>query len=397
MTDRSVSFVNQEGYGMGRREWLHGLQVLLVIVLAVSMTGCSLLGRKAEQGQSEQDPVPVRIHEAGTKDLTDYLRFSGRVTGAGEIPIIPLTSGFVKEVRIRVGDWVKKNDVVVILDDRQIQEQIDRLQETADDLRKRLTEIEKEVEELLASDNGGFPDNALDRLTEVTRLMSEMQLIAGQLGQVESAIAQAKLQKDNMTIKAQAAGKAAIVSAVPGGVAATGSPVAVLVDTSKLYVDIQVFENQIGRMARQQEAIIHIPAYSEYPLYGSVATISPVLNPQTRAFTVRVLLEELEKGSLADRDGLFLGMFARVEIPAKVYEQVLTIPREAVLDKYEGKFVYIVQGNRAVLRQVETGFNTNQDVQILTGIEAGDLVVVVGQYYLENGDPVNIRGWGESQ
>ena len=245
--------------------------------------------------------------------------------------------------------------------------------------------------------DGLVPENPLDRLSDVTRLMSEMQMLAGQLGQIESAIAQAKMQKENMTIKAQAAGKAAMVNVVPGSVAAVGNPVAVLIDTSRLYVDIQVFENQIGFIEKKQEAIVRVPAYSDYPLLGTVATVSPVLSPQTRAFTVRVLLEEMGKGSGLTAQGLYIGMFARVEIPVREYEQVLTIPREAVLDRYEGKFVYVILSNRAELREVETGFNTNEDVEIIKGISVGDLVVTVGQHYLENGDPVNIRGWGEER
>ena len=193
---------------------------------------------------------------------------------------------------------------VVVLDDRQIKDQIARLEDTANDLKDRIAEIEQEVEDLLASPVDGLvPENPLDRLSDVTRLMSEMQMLAGQLGQIESAIAQAKMQKENMTIKAQAAGKAAMVNVVPGSVAAVGNPVAVLIDTSRLYVDIQVFENQIGFIEKKQEAIVRVPAYSDYPLLGTVATVSPVLSPQTRAFTVRVLLEEMGKGSglTADR------------------------------------------------------------------------------------------------
>jgi RND family efflux transporter MFP subunit len=381
---------------MGRKHRSAVAWIVMAGILFLLLSGCTGLEQGVETNDPEPDPVAVRVHEADLKSLTEYLRFSGRITGAGEIPIIPMTTGYIKEVRIRVGDWIKKDQIVAILDDRQITEQIDKLEDAAAELRKRLAEIEQEVEELLANDEL-LPENPLDRLSEMTRLMSEMQMIAGQLSQIESAKAQAEMQKENMTIKAQAAGKAAIVSAVPGGVAATGNPIAVLLDTSKLYVDIQVFENQVGRIERGQEATVRVPAYSDYPLFGQVATISPVLNPQTRAFTVRVLLSELEKGAPMQEQGLFIGMFARVEIPARVYEEVLTLPREAIIDRYEGKFVFIVQNNRAQLREVETGFNTNEDVEILSGITAGDLVVTTGQHYLEHGDPVNIRGWGENQ
>ena len=383
---------------MGRKQRAGIALAVLIGIMVLGLSGCSLLQRDPGAEEQEQDPVAVRVHEVGYKNLTDYLRFSGRVTGAGEIPIIPITTGFVKEVCIRVGDWVKKDDVVVVLDDRQIKDQIARLEDTANDLKDRIAEIEQEVEDLLASPVDGLvPENPLDRLSDVTRLMSEMQMLAGQLGQIESAIAQAKMQKENMTIKAQAAGKAAMVNVVPGSVAAVGNPVAVLIDTSRLYVDIQVFENQIGFIEKKQEAIVRVPAYSDYPLLGTVATVSPVLSPQTRAFTVRVLLEEMGKGSGLTAQGLYIGMFARVEIPVREYEQVLTIPREAVLDRYEGKFVYVILSNRAELREVETGFNTNEDVEIIKGISVGDLVVTVGQHYLENGDPVNIRGWGEER
>ncbi len=382
-----------------RNRWKKQIGILwLMGVLLTSLLGCTSTDNGQLPDGQTQDPVAVMVQEAAREDLTDYLRFSGRVTGGGEIPVISLSSGFVKEVYVELGDSVKKDDVIAQLDDEQISEQIEELEDAIDDLNERMDEIEAEEDELLGdSEDDILPDPDFDRLTQVTQLMSEMQIIAAQLGQLESALAQAEAQKENMTVKAQVGGTVGIVSVVPGSVVASGNPVAILLDTSKMYVDIHVFENQIGRIEKDLEGIIHIPAYSEYPLWGSVETVSPVLNAQTRAFTVRMRLDELEKSHSLYEKGVLIGMFARVEIPAQTYENVLTLPREAVLERYEGTYVFVVMDQKAAIREVKTGFHTNELVEITDGIEEGEWVVVSGQQFLEDQDPVAVRGWGEEQ
>jgi RND family efflux transporter MFP subunit len=369
----------------------HIAKVILILILSGCLTGCSLIQKKVIENE-EPAPIPVMVHTAATGDLSSSARFSGRVMSAGEIPVVSLVSGYVKEVRVKLGDTVKKNQVLLVMDDAVISAQIKQLESASRTMILRTAEIEAEIQSLLGVPDP-LPENPLEPAQRLASLLTEMQAISSQLTQVQSALAQAKAQKENYIVKAPAAGTVAIVNAVRHGIAAAGNPVMVLVDMSVMYVDITVFENQINQITVGQEVMIHVRSFSEYPLRGEVSTISPIIDAMTRGYKVRIRLGGAEKGGSYSQQGLKIGMFAQAEIPVESYEDVLLIPKEAVLVRMGKQVVYVVQGNIAVEREVTTGFSTNESIEITSGIIAGDLVVVVGQQYLSHQAEVKVQGW----
>ncbi len=371
-------------------------RIILVIMLLITTatSGCALWDREPVE-EAEKDPVPVVVHKATEGTLIDYARFHGQVTTQGEIPVVPMTSGIIEKVHVQVGDQVEKEDLLVQLDDAKIQEAIDEAEKTVQESEDRLADIEGEWEEIFDSENG--LDLIGQQASDLGRLISEMQLEAARLMQAQQILSELKTQQEYFSIKAPAAGTVAAVSVTTGGLAAPGNPVVVLVDTRELLVSMHVFENQINRIEIDQEVKVAVRAFSELPLYGRVASISPAMDPRTRAYEVRVHLHNREKAADFFEAGLRIGMFARIEVPLKEYEQVLMVFREAVLKRPEGTVVFVVVGDRAYVRQVETGFHSNEYVKIKSGLKVDDPVVVSGQQYLMDKDPVLIRRWGEER
>ena len=94
---------------------------------------------------------------------------------------------------------------------------------------------------------------------------------------------------------------------------------------------------------------------------------------------------------VSNPDGQILpGMFARVELVKNIYDDALVIPLYAVINQGDQRYVFIEQNGSAEKRQIEVGMLVNWQIQVVSGLEAGDRVVIVGHRLLEEGQAVEV-------
>ena len=117
---------------------------------------------------------------------------------------------------------------------------------------------------------------------------------------------------------------------------------------------------------------------------GTVRLVGLEADLKTRTFPVEVELDN-------SHGQLRAGMLARVEAPLREYQDQLLVPRHAVLEREQGRYVYVAQDGAAVERRIETGSSSGGNVQVLRGLEPGELLIVTGQQRLTPGEPVEVR------
>ena len=171
---------------------------------------------------------------------------------------------------------------------------------------------------------------------------------------------------------------AGIVVERNGTIGATvGSDVNVfkIIDISRVWIDANVFEKDLERVRRGQEVKISVPAFPGSSFSGRVILISSVVDPETRSVKVRT--------EVPNPDGrLKPDMFANVQIVTDLHHTTISIPQSAVLDEDGKTVVFVSEGNGYKKRQVTTGIQGNGRVEIIDGLQAGDKVVVKGNYLL---------------
>ena len=171
---------------------------------------------------------------------------------------------------------------------------------------------------------------------------------------------------------------AGIVVERNGTIGATvGSDVNVfkIIDISRVWIDANVFEKDLERVRRGQEVKISVPAFPGSSFSGRVILISSVVDPETRSVKVRT--------EVPNPDGrLKPDMFANVQIVTDLHHTAISIPQSAVLDEDGKTVVFVSEGNGYKKRQVTTGIQGNGRVEIIDGLQAGDKVVVKGNYLL---------------
>jgi cobalt-zinc-cadmium efflux system membrane fusion protein len=154
-----------------------------------------------------------------------------------------------------------------------------------------------------------------------------------------------------------------------------------IIDTSNVWVDANVFEKDLGRVRRGQEVRVTVPAFPGVTFSGRVILISSVVNPETRGVQVRT--------EVSNADGrLKPDMFANVEIITDVRRAAISLPESAVLDDGGKKIVFVQTDKGYEKHIVTTGIQNGDRVEILDGLQAGDKVVVKGNYLLlQQGQP----------
>ncbi|MGC8667124.1 MAG: efflux RND transporter periplasmic adaptor subunit [Chthonomonadales bacterium] len=188
----------------------------------------------------------------------------------------------------------------------------------------------------------------------------------------------------NAFIKTPIGGIVADRFAEPGQQLGAGAPIVRVVAPHSIYFQAQLSESQYRDVRLGQVATITVDAFPNERFRGVVRRIWPVAS-QARIFTVRVELD--------DRAKLRPQMFAHGSILVATHRGATLVPKDAVVfdvERHEAH-LFTVRGQHAHQVQVDTGFVTPSDVEILRPIRPGDVVVVAGQNTLQDGDLVTIR------
>ena len=428
------------------------LVVALIVVLALFVSGCdSFLYQQEDEPTETDETVPVETEVSRTEDMTVSKEFSGRIRPISDVVIIPKIPGEVKKVHVNVGQQVEKGDVLIELDDREVELQVAQAQaaynaskisvdsakkkskdlkadikkvsdnlkaieESIKEIDQGLKEVEKSVKELdqaLANEmitedmyhasleeiniNRADLENrkkslsaqkielaGMEKFLESTikTLPSDEELDA-QLEQAKAGLDVAKSAQHNLKLRSPINGTVATLSVEEGEIASQAVPPVTVIDTSSFLLDVNILEGDIVGIVEGQNVDVFIDALGPQPLTGVVHTVGPVPDQRTLAYPVTIKIEN-------ENDDIKPGMFARASFVVSKKERVLTIPKAALIREADKTYVFVVEEDRAYKREVQIGLESEERVEVISGIKSGDTVVTKGQAYLEDGDQVQI-------
>ncbi|MBI5145457.1 MAG: efflux RND transporter periplasmic adaptor subunit [Candidatus Omnitrophica bacterium] len=160
--------------------------------------------------------------------------------------------------------------------------------------------------------------------------------------------------------------------------------VALVVAMQQVKIRLDIPEKYLTRIALAQVAKIRTDAYPDAEFSGEVTKISPVVDLATRTFPVEITVDNPQLQ-------LKPGMFAKVSLILEEYQNVPVILKEAVLGREPNWYVYVVENNKAVLREITLGLRQGPYYQVRSGLKEGDYVVIVGQQRLYAGAGVTVE------
>lgn len=164
----------------------------------------------------------------------------------------------------------------------------------------------------------------------------------------------------------------------------TQVPVALVLNTDKVKIVLDIPEKYLPRISLGQSAKIEVDAYPEKVFLGQVTQVSPVVDLSTRSFAIEIALDNPEHY-------LKSGMFARVKLILNEHKEVPAVLKESVMGRGDDAYVYVVEKGRAASRRVSLGFRQGAYLEIKEGLRGGELVVIMGQQRLKDNAEVNVE------
>jgi membrane fusion protein (multidrug efflux system) len=162
------------------------------------------------------------------------------------------------------------------------------------------------------------------------------------------------------------------------------TPIALVVDQSRVRVKVDLPERYISQVFRGQDAYIKVDAFPNRLFRGKVYRISPVVDTRSRSTAIEILVDN-QKGELKS------GMFAEIRLVVGSSPNALSVPAGAVLeDDKERPYVFVRQGDRAVRRDVRLGVRNDDFVQVTGGLRDGEPVLTSGLYGIKDGSKIKV-------
>jgi membrane fusion protein (multidrug efflux system) len=322
----------------------------------------------------QRPPVTISVVEASASKWTPSIDAVGTAEAVRGVDIAVEAAGVVKSINFRSNDRAAEGQLLVQIDDS-----IERAEMIAAQANIRLSE--SQVERAAALRKRGATSQAA------------FEEARAQLDVAKSTLARLQAVTEQKAVEAPFAGVLGIPQVVVGEYVPVGKILVTLQDFDRMRVEFTVPEQSAGLLEIGQTTRFGITA-NELTFSGRISGIDPKVDPQTRLVAIEAQLDN-PQGRIVP------GQFLRIRVELPEEENIVALPQTAVVPSLYGDYVYLVapgepQGSQGepptIVRQtfVKTGRRSEDRVEILEGVKAGDVIMAVGQNKVQNGARVAI-------
>lgn len=342
------------------------LVVAVGAVLAISFSEKAESGDQSKTG-SIATTYSVSIATVKKQDVSENVSVVGTIAANNDVVVMSETQGRVVNVHAEVGDFKKAGSVLVEIDSEMKEAAYSAAKVSYEKSKKDLDRYESLFKE------GSVSDSQIEQARW-----------AYQTAKSQYIIARRQLNDTKITTPISGVVAARYVnlgSMVVGAPQAT--QIANIVDISKLKARVNVAEKDVFRLAVGDKVEITTDVFPNTVFTGVISTISSK-GDEAHTYPVEVVLENNKKQLKA-------GMFAQLTFSPHSRNSALVVPREAIIGSLKNAQLYTVSNNVATLRSVVTGKEVGTDIEIVKGLNEGEIIVVNGQNNLKDHANVVIR------
>lgn len=306
-------------------------------------------------------PMAVQVHVLKGEPLDNSIVTTGTLMANEEVELVSELAGRVTLIGFDEGGSVSAGQVLVRINDDELQAQLRKAEANL----KLATDDEGRKKQLLAV--SGISQEQYD---------ASQAALAGLKADADDL--RARIAKS--TIRAPFSGKVGLRSVSEGGYVASNTIIAKLQQTDPMKVEFAVPE-RYGRTMKPGATITFTLEGDTATYAGNVYAVDPSVDAATRTVKVRA--------RSANKDGrLIPGAFAKVDVRLDRINDALVIPAEALIPDIQGQKVLLMKGGKAVSARVQLGNRSANSVQLTSGVQAGDSVIVTGLLALRDGAAV---------
>jgi RND family efflux transporter MFP subunit len=360
------------------------IKVCAVWLLFFSFLTCRQ--QEGEQGTTEEKfgAAPVKVFRVQEQKISEKLFYTGVIEAWNKINVTPDIGGKIAKIYVEEGDVVQKGQLLAELDTRAVRLQLEQAQAALAVAEANYNDAQKNMERM---ERLKKEDAASDQQYEKVRLAYDA--ADAQLKQARAAVNLARYNLDVSLMKAPFGGVVAsknaevgeVINPMMGGFSPT-SGVLTLMDFSQVKIEIDVTQKDVARIHKGQSAQLRVTALPDRIFQGQVSIVNITADPVSKKFKVEITVNNPDLS-------LRPNTFGEISLEVSTHENALVIPQKAVL---ENKYVFRVKNNNTVERvEISLGLQNSDRIEVINGLKEGDLVVVEGNFGLEDGTQIEIR------
>lgn len=357
---------------------------LLAIFLMslIFLSGCN---KKDEAIPTLKVPVSGKMETAVVSrgDIFELTTYDAKVYPDLRV-VYPSLDGTLKEVKVNLGQGVKKGDILAYFDSTELSDKLKQLEETMEDTKinnkynNSQLELDMQILELNIRqklDNKAPELEIAQMQADLEKLeISRQQTIKKQeydLKKLQKSIDETNLELENTVINAPSSGQVVYINTFDSGARLSkDNPVVIITDESNLHIQSDYLERNIFIDASEVYAAINGKEYEiEYV---------PLESDQIVKMKENGAAIESRYSIVGDINNIASGDYACIGVKNKVRENVVNIPKNALYSDAEGNFVYRMIDGVFTRCNIETGMETDIQVEIISGLEEGDVIYVQG-------------------
>jgi RND family efflux transporter MFP subunit len=343
------------------------LPVLVVLVACGSGDGAQAAptgGRGGRAGEVRVVPVEARPVENGR--IARSVTVSGNIEPIRTVSVIAQLAGALNAVNVEEGTFVREGAVLATMDDREIAAQLTSAEAAWEVARAAFERAER------------LRDRQVITLAEYERDRAALAAAEAQREQLRTRLGYA-------TVTAPITGVITEKLVEAGHAVGNQTRLFTIADVSTLVVRVRVSELDVVQIRQGDHVDVALDAFPGQLLAGRVRRIFPVADPTNRLVPVEVALEGTDARTARP------GFLARIAFALGTKENVRLVPASAIVNDGGGNMaVYVVENDIATRRAVRTGVTSEGRVEIVDGVETGEIVVVTGTNNLRDGVAVRI-------
>lgn len=316
--------------------------------------------------------IPLETATVAFKDGVRERVWDGRVEAVQQATVSAQTSGRIAELPFDVNDYVDAGDVVMRFTDTEQKAALSRANATLEEARARLAQANQEFERFSRM----IENNSISQ-AQFDQARANRDAAQARLKAAESGVATAREQLEYTVVRAPYAGIVSRRHVELGELVSPGQPLISGLSLQQLRVNVDVPQSMFHAVRTIGEAFAYV---DNERIAAESLTFFPVADESSNTFRVRVNLPD---GAAT----LYPGMFIKVGFVVGETRR-LQVPAAAVVRRSELSAVYVIDGDTVSLRQVRLGRRFDESIEILAGLEDGEVVAT---------DPVRARIWLKDQ
>lgn len=362
----------------------------LLLMISLVLIGCNKKEDAAQAG-SGMPAMPVSVITLKATTVPISAESVAQTEGAKEVEIRPRVGGIVLKKLFEEGATVKVGQAMFLIDPAPFQIALSNAKAQLAQQRARIEQTEREAQRL----QGLLATQSISQ-READNAQSENALARASLAQAEAGVREAELNLSYTTVTSPLSGIAGRFEFSEGAlVNANTSLLTKVSQISPIWVRFSLSDNELSQiggylsLTKVKEVQLILPSGEEYPKKGQLNFAASGIDPALGTQQLRATFDNADKRLLP-------GQFVRVRVITGQKEGVFVVPQTAVMTNDQGKFVYVANDkNEASIKPIVVGNWVGKDWVVLSGLEAGDKVIVDNLIKIRPGAIVSPHPVGE--